>query len=158
MKNTTLITTTLKNYKAETISLDDAIATIQSAITAHSGTRAHAGLIKDDKLVAKWCSKHQQYELATTFPKNTRSTDGLYSHCRFAEKRAKSYSAKIMKLKDDFFKTEDEKIHDKIKLDIKKIEAVKNDYDFKEDVTEEVYEAQVKFEKDFKKELAELKK
>jgi hypothetical protein len=155
MKNTTQIATILSTLSTDKKKIESATKQLQAIINTYSATRVNPGILNaDGTLVAKWCSKHKQYELATTFPANTRSKDGLYSHCRYAEKRAKSYSAKVQKLKDEFFKTEDGKKQAEIKSKIADIELVKNNYDFKEDVPTDIYKNQIKFEKDYKSELA----
>jgi glutaredoxin len=130
MKNTKIITEILRKVADKELTVEEATSTIQSMITSYSGNRAHPSLVINGKLVGKWCTKHQQYEPAEMFPKNTRSSDGLYSHCRYAEKRAKSYAAKVSRLKDKYFQADDEKTGNKIKAEIKNLEADKNDYDF----------------------------
>jgi len=142
MKNTTEIKSTLVAYKAGKITEAVAIANLQTMITAYAGTRSHPNLIIDGTVVAKYCTKHKQYEVAEFFPKNKRSKDGLYSHCRYAEKRAKSYAYKVQALKNDFFKKEDSKSQDKIKSEIDKIESIKNDYNFKTDADAEAHTKQ----------------
>jgi len=155
MKNTNEIKTILTQVANKKLSTDEALAQIQAMINSYSDTRAHPGIYDDkNNLVAKWCSKHKQYELATTFPRNSRSKDGLYSHCRYAEKRAKQYSAKITKLKDNFFKGK--LSEDQVKKEISKLEASKNNYNFEQDAPKDVINEQVNFEKKFKDKLSEL--
>ena len=65
----------------------------------------HPGKYDDDgNLVEKWCSKHQMYHEVEHFPKSRSSKDGLYSHCRFAERRAKYYSKKVKQVQEQVFK------------------------------------------------------
>jgi hypothetical protein len=137
MKHTQNIAEILQNVASNKLSVEEATSAIQMLITAHSGTRANPGIYVNGKLVGKWCTKHQQYEPVDMFPKNSRSSDGLYSHCRYAEKRAKSYIAKIAKLKDNYFKAKDAKVEAKIKEEIKKLESSKNDYSFEVDAPED---------------------
>jgi hypothetical protein len=154
MKNTTQIQEILGKLSKDQKAIEKATLEIQALISAYSDTRAHPGILDaKGNLVAKWCSKHKQYELATTFPRNTRSKDGLYSHCRYAERRAKNYASRITKLKDAYFNASD-KERKSIINEIDQLQLVKNDYDFKEDVPNEVYKAQVEFEKQYKEQIA----
>jgi hypothetical protein len=153
MKNTTQIKEILGKLSKDQKAIEKATLELQALINAYSDTRAHPGIFNaKGNLVAKWCSKHKQYELATTFPKNTRSKDGLYSHCRYAEKRAKSYAARITKLKDAYFNASDKERKNIIKT-IDQLQLVKNDYNFKDDVPDEIYQAQVEFEKQYKEQI-----
>ena len=153
MKNTTDIQKVLKDYKSDKITLDEATNNLQMLITAYSGSRAHPPIVIDGKIVGKYCTKHKQYEPAEMFPRNSRSKDGLYSHCRYAEKRAKQYMARIQKLKDEFFQTENTKKQASIKSKIAELNLNKNSYAFEADAPSDAIKQLEAFTKKYKKEL-----
>ncbi len=110
---------------------------IASLVPTKTIRTKHAPILnKAGDIVAKFCTRHQRYEPVEVFPKNTSSSDGLYSHCRYAEKVLKAKQHKISKLKNDYFAS-DEKAQAKIKSEIEKLQSTDvtfSDADYPADV------------------------
>lgn len=70
---------------------------------ASSGQKHPNKLDAEGNLSEKWCSKHQMYHAVEHFPKSRSSKDGLYSHCRFAERRAKYYAKRVKQVQEQVF-------------------------------------------------------
>lgn len=81
----------------------DEIEKIVTGMLLNTGTKKPNIYNDAGELTEKWCSKHQMYHSVEHFPKSRSSKDGLYSHCRFAERRAKYYAKLIKQLKEKVF-------------------------------------------------------
>ena len=150
--------TTIKILKELKLSNED-IARIMKSIDLSTKSRP---LIYDGpNIVAKFCTKHQAYELVEAFPKSVASKDGLYSHCRYAEKvgKAKAYSLQKLKAKIAELVMADDPDLDKIsslKEEYNNQKSVVVEYDQVADYPDEEYKKLVAFNKKFKKQLEEV--
>jgi len=98
----TILETKLQELKLSQDEQAEVLQIVANMITV-AGQKQPNILDADGNVVEKYCGKHNMYHPASYFPKSRAAKDGLYGHCRYAEKRIKFYAKQVKTIKDAAF-------------------------------------------------------